>query len=232
MVSFGNKVRPLALLFVALGVAACGGGGPAVADVSAEEALSRAAQRFESVKSFHFKLDHDNGATQIVFGLGLDVAEGDFVLPDRMSGEVNGRFAGQSVTVKVVAIGDRTWITNPFSREFQRAPGSILDVIDPAALVAAVAKSIRDARIDGSETIDGIDTYRLKGTILSDDLRDGLSFGDTGRTLDVEIWVGKDDYLVRRAKLKGPLLPDESDNITRDLTLSKFDAPVTIEEPR
>lgn len=223
----------LATLLFAIVATSCGGGDGAAPDgVTAQDVLSPAAERFESVRSFHFKLDHENGATQIVFGLGLDVAEGDFVLPDRMSGEVNGRFAGQTVTVKVVAIGDRTWITNPFSREFQRAPGSILDVIDPAALVAAVAKSTRDARIDGSETIDGVDTYRLKGTILSDDLREGLSFGDTGRTLDVEIWVGKDDYLVRRAKLKGPLLPDESDNITRDLTLSKFDAPVTIEEPR
>jgi hypothetical protein len=56
--------------------------------------------------------------------------------------------------------GDSTWITNPFTREFQKAPGnaSILDIINPAALVDAVASDIktragRPATIDGKAAI-------------------------------------------------------------------------------
>ncbi|HXH21131.1 MAG TPA: LppX_LprAFG lipoprotein [Dehalococcoidia bacterium] len=212
--------------------AACGGDGGDASGVSAQEVLSRAAQRFASVKTFHFRLEHENGATQIVFGLGIDTAEGDFVLPDRMSAEARGKLGPATVSVRLVAIGDRTWVTNPFSRQFERAPGSVLDIIDPAALVAAVARSLRDAKVEGSDSVDGVRAYRVKGSMRTDDLAEGLSFGEPGRTVEVEVWVGRDDSLIRRARLKGPMAAGEADNIVRQLSLSRYDAPVTIEEPR
>jgi hypothetical protein len=221
------------LLVVGLLLAACGGGDDSNAgDVSAEDVLSDAATRFESVKTFHFTLDHENGTTEIVLGLGLDTAEGDFVLPDRMSGEVRGRLGPTTVSVRIVAIGDDTWITNPFSRELQRAPTSVLDIINPSALVSAVAGSMQDAAVEGTESVDGVSTYRIAGTVTSDNLREGLAFGEPGRTIEVEVWVGQDDDLIRRARLRGPLISGEADNIVRELNFSRYDAPVTIEAPR
>ncbi len=225
---------PLLLPLLTMALVTCGGGSSDNGSVSAEEVLSRSADRFQSVKSFHFKLEHENGSTPIILGLGLTEAEGDFLMPDKLAAEAQAKAGPTTLRVKVVAIGDKTWITNPFTREFQRAPGnaSILDIINPAALVNAVATDIRDPRLVGSDSIDGVDTYHIKGTISTDSLKEGLGFADSGRTVEVETWIGKGDYLLRQAKLKGPLTPDEPKDIARIIQLSKYDAAVTIEEPK
>jgi lipoprotein LprG len=225
LAAFVALLLPLAL--------ACGGGDDGDSgDVDAAEVLEEAATRFESVRTFHFTLDHENGATEIVFGLGLDTAEGDFVLPDRMSAEARGRFGPTTVNVRLIAIGDDTWVTNPFSREFQRAPASILDIIDPAALVSVVARSMQDPKVEGSENVDGTTTHRISGRVSSDDLSQGLAFGEPGRTLEVTVWVGRDDDLIRRARIRGPMISGEADDIVRELNFSRYDASVTIEPPR
>ena len=224
----------LALLaFLAMSSVACGGGSGADGGANAQDVLSRSAARFQSVKTFHYKLEHEKGSIPIVLNLRLVTAEGDVVVPDRVTSDVQAKAGPTTVRVKVIGIGDKTWITNPFTREFQAAPGnaSIGDIIDPVGLVKAVASSIKDAQVRGTETVGDVTTYHISGTLMSDALIKSLSFADAGRSLSVDAWVGKDDSLLRRARLKGPLLPDEDQNVVREINLSKFDAPVTIDPP-
>jgi lipoprotein LprA len=222
-----------ALIAAGLG---CAGddGGTDTGGLSAEEVVAQSAARFEELESFHFKLEHENGTTEIPLNLGLETAEGDVVLPDRLAANIDADAGPVGVSVKVVAIGDMTWITNPFTRQYQRLPGntSLRDIADPAALVAAVGRSLRDPRIEGTESVGGVDCYRIKGTIQTDDLEEALSLADSGRTLEVDAWIGRDDLLLRRARLSGALVPDEDEDIVREITLSNFDAPVTIEAPQ
>ena len=42
----------------------------------------------------------------------------------------------------------------------------------------------------------------------------------------VMLWIGKDDALVRRIDIEGPLTSSEKSDIRRRLQLSKFDQPV------
>jgi outer membrane lipoprotein-sorting protein len=215
-------------------VVACGGNGNAADGADAQEILSKSAARFDSVKTFHYKLTHEKGSIPIVLNLRLVSAEGDVIVPDRVTADVEAKAGPTTVRVKVVGVGDKTWITNPFTREFQAAPGNaaIGDIIDPVGLVKAVASSIEAPEIRGTETVDGVTTYHISGSLPSDALVDSLSFADAGRDLTVDAWVGKEDSLLRRARLRGPLLPDEDENVVREISLSKFDVPVTIEAPQ
>src|SRR5262249_11501452 len=47
----------------------------------------------------------------------------------------------------------------------------------------------------------------------------------------VELWIGKDDALLHRIDLVGPLTTYEPKSIVRSIRLSRFDEPVTIEPP-
>ncbi len=49
--------------------------------------------------------------------------------------------------------------------------------------------------------------------------------------LPVTVWIGQDDSLLRRARLEGPINNEEGDDIRRQIELSGFDEPVTIEPP-
>jgi len=227
-----TRTWTLWLLPLVLLTAACGGksGTPSV---DPNQLLKDSVARFQQVRSFHFKLEQEKGSIPIVLNLGLVSAEGDVVLPDKLQADVQAKAGGTTVRVKVVGIGDKTWITNPFTRQFQSLGGaSINDIVDPAGMVRAVAANLKDVKVQGEDSVDGVKAYHLSGTLISDALTNSLAFADAGRTLKVDAWLGKDDALLRRAQLKGALVQDESADVVRTITLSKFDAPVTIEAPQ
>jgi hypothetical protein len=45
------------------------------------------------------------------------------------------------------------------------------------------------------------------------------------------IWVGKQDFRLRRVRLEGPVAENEPASIVRTLEMSKFDEAVTITSP-
>src|SRR3972149_5194539 len=86
----------------------------------ADEIVAKAAAAAGGLRSFHFRLDHENGTTPILMGLELVSAEGEVAPPDRLQAEVRAKAMGSvSVTVNVVGIGERAWVTNPFTRQWQ-----------------------------------------------------------------------------------------------------------------
>lgn len=219
--------------FVLLG---CGGGGGErdVPDLSAEEVLRRAAERFVDVSSFHFRLSHENGTTQLPLNLELRTAEGDVQVPDRLAAEIEARAVATNVRVRAVGIGDRTWITNPFTRQWQELPGdaSIRSAADPGGLINAVVEAIRDAQVAGRERVDGVLTYKVTGRSDSAAFRRAIGSARSGFTVQVEVWIGVEDFLPRKVRLTGPLENDDADNIVRELQLSRFNQGVNIQPPQ
>jgi hypothetical protein len=53
----------------------------------------------------------------------------------------------------------------------------------------------------------------------------------TGRLVDLELWIGKEDSILRRLRLSGPISDDEADDIVRTVEISQFDEPFAIEPP-
>jgi len=229
----------LAMLVGALAlVAACGGGGEKAAPTpanlpSADEILPKVVERVGALKSFHFRLEHENGLTPIPFDLKLRTAEGDVQVPDRMKAELETDVAGALLRVEGVGIGDEGWMTNPFSHDWQSLPKgtTISAILDPAAGIHAVAGSLQDVRVAGVEKVGGDNTYLLEGQVDSAVLKAAAPIAEAGLTVNVKIWVGVDDYNIRQVRLEGPFAPGEPENIVRILSLSKFDEPVSIEPP-
>ncbi len=229
-----------ALAVAAALLAACGGGGgssnkPATTGPlpQPDAVLSKAVDAFQSLKTFHFRLEHDNGGTQIPPGLTLITADGNVIVPDRMSAKLDAKAGQQTVNVQVIGVGDQGWITNPFSRQWQPLPSgtSIKDIFDPTQGVKAIVGALQDAKVTGEETIDGTDCYRLEGTVPSEVLQAAAPIAKPGLTVGITVWIGKDDSLIRQVYLEGPLNPDEPSNIARRLMLSKFGEDVSIEAP-
>jgi hypothetical protein len=232
----------LGLLATLLGglvlAAACGGGGEKAAPTPAtlppaDEILPKVVERVGALKSFHFRLEHENGLSPIPFDLKLRTAEGDVQVPDRMEAKLDAEAGGALLRVEVIGIGDKGWMTNPFSHEWQSLPEgtTISAIFDPAAGIQAVASSLQGVSVAGVEKVGGDNTYLLEGQVDSGVLKAAAPIAEPGLTVNVKIWVGVDDYNIRQVRLEGPLAPGEPDNIVRILILSKFDEPVSIEPP-
>jgi hypothetical protein len=52
-----------------------------------------------------------------------------------------------------------------------------------------------------------------------------------GASISIEVWIGRDDFLLRSIRLEGRITEAEAEGIVRTLKLSGFDVPVTIEAP-
>lgn len=225
----------LGALLIAL--AACGGGGKSTGTAaplpSADTVLPGAVTAFDSMKTFHFNLTHENGASPIPNGLMLVSADGNVIVPDHMHAAIEAKAGDQTVRVEVIGIGDQGWITNPFNRQWQPLPSgtTIKDIFDPAQGVKAIIGSLQGGQVTSEENVQGVQTYHVEGTIQSDALQAAVPISKPGFTVRVEVWIGKDDSLIRQVYLEGPIAPDEPGNIVRKLTLSEFGEDITITPP-
>ena len=199
----------------------------------------QAADTIEALKSFHFLLEHENGGSPIMLNLSMTRAEGDIVKPDRLRADVDARatqLGNANVKVKVVNVGDQTVITNPFMpSQWLPLPGSnrLSDIFDPGAGTTAALRSVRNPKIAGQETINGVKVWRVEGDVDAAALSAVASgIAEPGYTVKGTAWVGQDRPLVYRVRLDGPLGAKDPPNIVRTIDLSKFDEPVTIELPR
>jgi hypothetical protein len=194
--------------------------------------LSDAARAVTALNTFHFRLEHENGNSPLPLNLRLVSAEGDVALPDRLKADVRARSGSLNLDVQVLSIGDKTWITNPFSRQLQELPGVTLsDITDPAALLSLVTEELDDVKFVDSKELDGVDTYHLSGTLDSSVLAPVLPV-ESGKSANVDIYVGKEDNLPRRAELRGAIADGDASNIIRRIDFSDFDEPVDIAPPR
>jgi hypothetical protein len=229
--------RSLALLSLVLLVPlvlACGGGGDEASDgVNATEVLSQSAAAVRDIDTLHFVLEHENGTTKLPFAIGeLVGAEGDVVVPDKLSGELRAKASSVSVRVDVIGIGADTWITNPFSRRWEKLPGvTVAEIANPTALIDALVQNIENPEVTGRQDIDATPTDRLEGTLDSGVLAGSLPGAETGHELKVTLWVSTEDHLPRRARIEGRLSSGEPENIVRQLDLSKYNEPVQIDPP-
>jgi hypothetical protein len=224
---------PIAALLAVIAIA-CGGGDDSsnsTNDTDPQKLLTDAAAAAKQLKSFHFKLTHENGGTAIPLGLTLTAAEGDVAIPDRIAAKITANAGPLTSSVDVIGINDQLWITNPFTRRWQTLPGnSASDFADPRALVDAIVASISNPQVVDETKLGEITTTHLRGTMDSGALQDALSAAQPGHELTVDLWIGPDN-LVRRAKVTGPIRDGEAANIARQIELSRFNDSVQISPP-
>lgn len=198
----------------------------------ATQLLQQASDAAAEVSSFHFVLTHENGTTPLPLNLELETAEGDILVPGSMKAEVDAEALGVNVTVNVIGIEDRTWVTNPFTRDWQELPDTnIRDFADPASLVESVLPAMKDAQVSDGEKVDGVDTRLVTGNVDSGALQQSLGIAEPGHDVMVQAWIGVEDSLPRRVRLSGPLSAAEDPDVVREVELSRYNQPVEITPP-
>lgn len=226
-------IAPLFALIAASSLVACGDS-PEVAtdEVDPVEVLAAAAERMETVRSFHFVLTHEGGTAEIVRGLMMESAEGDVAGPDRMQMQVKARAGPLNVEVGIVILPDESFITNPITGRWEREAISLEGIFDPSSGATGLMRSLDDARVIGSERIGGVEVYAIEATVDSGDLTFFAPEAEPGRSLTARAWIGIDDSLVHRIEIDGAVAPGEPDGLLRRLTLSRFDEEIEIVAPR
>lgn len=217
----------------------------------AQEILDRAIAGMAALESYSFEFEARNGEIALVPEVfTIHDLEGDVVRPDAFQAETEVEVLFVDLDIRVVTIGDDSWITNPlvlvgsdndmvrigeidFDGDFNPAwavnPDHIalplLGIIeDPVVYENGSNSSV--TQINGEISLDMVTELgeMFAGAVVSDFIPDGLP------PLKVSVWVGSDD-LVHKLEIAGQLFRSESSGLVRSFEFDDFNEPVTIDRP-
>ena len=204
------------------------------ASLTASQVISQASDKLDAVNSFHCTLDQTGGGTPIGSGVEMTKVNGDIVKPDKLQATLTGMISGMSVSIQMISVGAVTYMTNPLTNSWEQLPTefAVLSVFNPNTGVTAIMRGITGLSKLSDEQLAGVNCYHLSGNIDSANLSPITGSSVPGTAIGVELWVGKDDLLVRSIKLTGQITATEVQGIVRTLSLSNFNETLNIALPQ
>ena len=192
-------------VFVALVAGACASapGPTATPTIGAEEVRDRAADGLRGLSTVHFRVTHEEGGTDIGFSSTLTEAEGDGVFPDKASfvaKATSALFGDAALELDIVQDGETTYLRDRISMAWQTLPPGTLAINfgDINGSIADALASVTDPTVEDGGSMGDAPVYLLTGVAEAAALRGFIRNPAAGATLDVEVWIGRDDYLVRK----------------------------------
>jgi len=173
------------------------------------------------------------------------VFEGQFAAPDRFRAKMShqtGRWC------EVIKIGDKSYVRTEDEAEWGGERSDVGCVVLPIPEVLKPLDSLIDLEQLPDEQIDGVECFHYRGKADIDSLveKTGMTYQQTQEFLEVmrrtstnvELWVGKDDYLIRQIKIR-VRFPESEPGIgeekwatqTTVMRFYDFNKPIAIEPP-
>ena len=179
----------------------------------------------------------------------------DYASPDRSKGLSSIDLGFFKTEVKFVADGENFYFTDPETGEWVKgggegllpfiSPDQLIDFDDSGELYDFRGLSQDDSgTVSGPEEIDGVPAFRLSFSIddqAADEMGSGLG------AMNIDLWIGVDDSLLRRLEISGRFSVEDAqagtssslplDALSGDVeldalvTFSNFNEPVVIEPP-
>jgi len=202
--------------------------------------ITRAAEATLAQSTFHFTIRNDQGRTSPFPGVQLQGVEGSVRQPDRFQAIASAKALFLNVDIQVVGIEGRLWMSNPIQgakhlRE-RAVDARYLPLTRPDNVVHLLLKLLDNPRIDRTED----DRQRGALTVVAGsfnltrlkEVAPELVAGPilTGKALPVEIWIDSDS-IIRRFKIRGPMVSYDDETVVRVVEFSRFGEPVSIPQP-
>ena len=216
----------VALALVMTGLLAACGPEAEESDLTPQERLENAAERMGQVTSLDFTLSHEEGHTPLMLGVVLQGAEGSTQVPDQASMRVDALISALNTFLKmeIVVDGENATMTDPLSGNPLPVPTSSLpfNLHGLGETLGGILLAIEGPAFSTGETLDGVRSQGIGGTISGADIKPLIPAADASLQQDIEVWVGEDD-LIRRVRIAGKVLANDTEPVVRILTFTNFD---------
>jgi len=194
------------------------------------------ASKLLEVNSLHFVVDIVQGKVDLYQGIALKKADGDWLRPDKYQAKLRILIGPGQANAETIGIGNTQWLlAKPLISQWLVLPSDVgfkPDILfDKDKGLGATAQKLNDLKLVGTETLDGVETWHLAGTVPGVDIAP-LTAGVLGKNpVLFDMWVSKSDGLTRQVTFKETGAADPALASSWVLTFSKFNDPVKIEKP-
>ena len=222
------------LVLTLIWLAGCGGPStpPPTPTPTPDEWLDRAGEAALAIKSAQFILIREgtpavlDPATNTTF----TEAAGKYQAPDRVSATVKVTLFGSVVSVQMLWLPEGNYLSNPLTGAFDEAPAEAsfngVAMFAAGGIPGVLKEGIQNATLVGTETIEEVETYHLKGEADGDKL--AALTADTlaaGTSYPVDVWMSTTTHNPVRLHIAEP------DGNGWMIDLFAFDEPVEINAP-
>lgn len=220
------------LIAVAALVAGCTAPSPTPSPEASPDPAALVKESSETTKgqtSAHLKLLVEGQ----IDGLPVESLEGDLTQAPAVAakGTLDMTYAGQQLKgVQFVVFDGDLWaaITSGGSLSNFGPASAVYDpatILDPDAGLANVLANFSDAKMDGNEAVEGVETARITGNVTADAVNKiSPQIGATG-PVPGTAWISEENSELMQVRLE----PSPGNNVT--MTLSRWGEPVTVDNP-
>ena len=222
----------LGLLFVAIG---CGTPTPTPEpELTLEEILERTSEHLLSFQTARFQMIDEMESGTKFFEQTLKSVDGKVQAPDRTDLVVNVESPALGfLEIGIIAVGNSAKMQFASGAPWQDLPLDQVpfNFIGLGMTLSDLLPKIQNIELTGRETVNGIDTIRIDGDLVSEDLTNLITSADAGHPIDLTVWVGAEDQSVQQIKIVGNVFNDDGAGTSRLIILSEYDEPVNIQLP-
>ncbi|MGN6031337.1 MAG: LppX_LprAFG lipoprotein [Thermomicrobiales bacterium] len=214
----------------------------ATGDADAVALLTRASQVMAGLDTFHFEIETLAGGDTSM-GINLERVVGDVRRPMDFQAVIEAKVPFGTIKVRAVGLDGVFSIQNPLSSDNAwmtlSADNELFALVNPDIILLLAVQAVQDAKIEGDEKIDGVQTTLVTGQIDFQEIASTLGNDNEGsevasqlatEPVDVLIWIDGDTR-VHAIELDGALLAIDSDTSSRMILFSGFNEPVEIAAP-
>jgi hypothetical protein len=174
--------------------------------------------------------------------------EGDYVAPDSLKMTMVISFLGEKFPeIELVKIGETVYAKDPETQQWMMADDvesyqEFSEIEDFITASNQFINAFKGTSLLSDEEINGVLCYHVQGAVDATKLEDSSSelASMEIETLSTELWIGKEDFLVRRMALEvkvddlsnGAESPLSGGSFSFNYEFSKYNEPIIIEAPQ
>lgn len=198
--------------------------------IDPEQVLARSGKAMESLSTFMFKLEHEKGTLEIFPGLQITEVTGTVSNPNKLSASFNGTFGDSfAVQAELVTTNGKTYLTNPLNGIWEEIPIDVspLSFFDPAEGVVDIMGNIEHVRLVHKSN----NQFLIGGELTTEVLSPLLGSVVRGSTVDVKFTIDSETMHLIKVLLTGKVMPTDSIDVKRRISIYGFNKSVTIDSP-
>ncbi len=203
-------------------------------ELSLEEVLARTGENLANLTTVRFQMVDENESGAKFFGATLKNVDGEVESPDgaRIVVEVEPPGMGFA-EIEIVAVGDVAFMKFSAGAPWNPLPLDQVpfNFVGLGVTLSDLLPKVQNAAITGTESVGGGPTIRVEGNLVSEDLSTLITSADTGHTIDLALWIGEADQVLRQMRIAGQIFDDDEPGTSRLIILSDYGTPIDIQLP-
>lgn len=203
-------------------------------EITLDELVASAEEKLAAVSTTKFEMVDEKESGQDFFGMTLKSVEGEIKSPDGFKIFVNVENPSFGfVVIEMTALGEDAFIK--FSADAPWLPLPLDQVpfnfAGIGTVLSQVLPAMENTEIRGRELIGGVESIRVQGDAVSEDLADLITSVDPGHPLRLGFWFSEADHAITQFQILGKIFNDDAPETSRLIKINNINLPVEIQIP-